>query len=126
MQELRPVQDYQKLNEHTISDKYPLPLISDIVNQLSDAKYFTKLDVRWGFNNVRIKEGDEQKAAFLTPRGLFKPTVMFFGLKNSPPTFQRLMNHVFQREIREGWLLVYMDDVLIYAKSLEQCQERTK
>ena len=124
--ELRPVQDYRKLNEHTIADKYPLPLISDIVNQLSDAKYFTKLDMRWGFNNVRIKEGDEHKAAFLTPRGLFEPTVMFFGLKNSPPTFQRLMNHVFRQEIREGWLLVYMDDVLIYAKSLEQCQERTK
>jgi hypothetical protein len=85
--DLWPIQDYHKLNAITIDDKYPLLLISDITNQLADAKYFTKLDVCWGFNNIRIKEGDEQKATFLTPQGLFEPTVMFFGLKNSPPTF---------------------------------------
>jgi Reverse transcriptase (RNA-dependent DNA polymerase)/Retroviral aspartyl protease len=124
--DLRPIQDYRKLNTHTIDDKYPLPLISDIISQLADAKYFTKLDVRWGFNNVRIKEGDKQKTAFLTPRGLFEPTVMFFRLKNSPPTFQQMMNHIFQYEIREGWLLIYMDDLLIFSKSLDEHQARTK
>jgi Reverse transcriptase (RNA-dependent DNA polymerase) len=86
--DLRPIQDYRKLNTITIDNKYPLPLISDIINQLANAKYFTKLDIHWGFNNIQIKEGDKQKAAFLTPQGFFEPTVMFFGLKNSPPTFQ--------------------------------------
>jgi hypothetical protein len=69
------VQDYWMLNEMTVKNKYPLPLISELVNQLRGAKYFTKLDVRWGFNNVRIEDGDEWKAAFQTNQGLFKPKV---------------------------------------------------
>jgi hypothetical protein len=81
---LRLVQDYRMLNDMTVKNKYPLLLISELVNQLRGAKYFTKLDVRWGFNNVRIQEGDEWKAAFRTNRGLFEPLVMFFGLTNSP------------------------------------------
>ena len=83
---LRLVQDYRKLNDMTVKNKYPLLLISELVNQLWGAKYFTKLDVRWGFNNVRIKEGDEWKAAFRTNRGLYEPLVMFFSLTNSPAT----------------------------------------
>jgi len=86
------VQDYRMLNKMTVKNKYPLPLISELVNQLRGAKYFTKLDVRWGFNNVQIEEGDEWKAAFRTNRGLFEPLVMFFGLTNSPATFQTMMN----------------------------------
>jgi hypothetical protein len=78
-------------------------------------KWFTKLDVRWGFNNVRIKEGDEWKGAFKTNKGLFEPTVMFFGMTNSPPTFQRMMNDIFREEIAEGWLLIYMDDNGIFS-----------
>jgi hypothetical protein len=89
---LCPVQDYRRLNDITKKNRYPPPLISDLINTLQDAKYFTKLDVRWGYNNVRIKEGDEWKAAFRTNRGLFKPTVMFFGLTNSPATFQTMMD----------------------------------
>jgi hypothetical protein len=92
---LRLVQDYRALNELTIKNRYPLPLISELINQLKGAKYFTKLDVRWGYNNVRIKEGDEWKAAFRTNRGLFEPLVMFFGLTNSPATFQTMMNDIF-------------------------------
>ncbi len=61
---LQPVQDYRKLNEMTIKNRYPLPLISELIDKLRSAKYFTKLDVRWGYNNVRIREGDEEKAAF--------------------------------------------------------------
>jgi hypothetical protein len=80
----------------TVKNKYPLPLISDLINQLCCAKYFTKLDVRWGYNNVRIKEGDKWKAVFRTNRGLFKLLVMFFGLTNSPATFQTMMNEIFQ------------------------------
>jgi len=71
----------------TVKNKYPLPLIPELIAKLRGAKYFTKLDVCWGFNNVWIKEGDEWKAAFRTNRGLFEPLVMFFGLTNSPATF---------------------------------------
>ena len=77
---LRPVQDYRKLNEMTIKNRYPLPLISKLIDKLSNAKIFSKMDIQWGYNNVRIKEGDEWKAAFRTNRGLFEPLVMFFGL----------------------------------------------
>ncbi len=70
---LRPIQDYQKLNEQTIQDNYPLPLIKTILEQLQGRSLFTKFDIRWGYNNIRIKEGDEWKAAFKTPKGLFEP-----------------------------------------------------
>jgi hypothetical protein len=74
------------------------------------------MDVRWGFNNVRIKEGDEWKAAFLTHEGLFEPTVMFFGLTNSPATFVMMMNTIFRKEVAEGWLSVYIDDIAVHTK----------
>ena len=83
----------------TIKNTYPLPLISDFMSKVSKAKYFTKLDVRWGYNNVRIKEGDEWKAAFRTNCGLFEPLIMFFGLCNSPVTFQTMMNELFKELI---------------------------
>ena len=114
---LRPVQDYRKLNEMTIKNRYPLPLISELIDKLSRAKIFSKMDVRWGYNNIQIKEGDEWKAAFRTNRGLFKPLVMFFGLTNSPATFQTMMNDIFREEIMEGWVVIYMDDILVYSKS---------
>ena len=117
---LRPVQDYRKLNEMTIKNRYPLPLISELIDQLTGAKYFSKMDVRWGYNNIRIKEGDEWKAAFRTNRGLFEPLIMFFGLTNSPATFQTMMNDIFREEIVEGWVVIYMDDILVFSKNLEE------
>src|SRR5204862_54713 len=92
---LRPIQDYRKLNELTIKNRYPLPLISDLIDTLQNACYFTKLDVCWGYNNIHIKKGDEYKAAFRMNRGLFELLVMFFGLTNSPATFQTMMNDIF-------------------------------
>jgi len=92
---LRLVQDYRKLNQITIKDKTPLPLIGKVIDKLKEAKYFNKLDLIWGYNNVRIKEGDEWKAAFLTNKGLFEPQVMYFRLCNLPETFQRMMNSIF-------------------------------
>lgn len=74
---------------------------------------FIKMDIRWGYNNVRIREGDEWKAAFICKQGLYEPTVMFFGLTNSPATFQSMMNDLFEVEMAQGWLLGYMDDLLI-------------
>jgi Reverse transcriptase (RNA-dependent DNA polymerase) len=91
---LRLVQDYCQLNAMTIKNQYPLPLISDTIDKLKNACIFSKFDVRWGYNNVRIKEGDEWKAAFKTNCGMFEPLVMFFGLMNSPATFQSMMNRV--------------------------------
>ena len=76
--------------------------------KLKGSKYFTKLDIKWGYNNVHIKEGDEWKAAFITNKGLFEPTVMFFGLRNSPATFQAMMDDYFRDMIDEGWIAIYM------------------
>jgi hypothetical protein len=81
---LRFVQDYRALNAITRKNHYLLPLIDNLIHRLKDTRYFTKLDVRWGYNNVRIREGNEWKAAFHTNRGLFEPLVMYFGLTNSP------------------------------------------
>ena len=124
--DLRLVQDYQALNEMTIKNRYPLLLISELVNKLKRAKYFTSLDIQWGYNNVRMREGDEWKAAFKTSEGLFEPLVMFFGMCNAPATFQRMMNEVFADMIDEGWLIIYMDDMLIFSKDIETHQVRTK
>jgi len=117
------VQDYHALNSMTVKNKYPLPLISELVSQLCGARYFTKLDVRWGFNNVRIKPGDEWKVAFQTNRGLFKPLVMFFGMTNSPVTFQTMMNDIFRNLIAEGIVVVYLDDILIFTKTKEEHEQ---
>jgi len=84
---LQLVQDYWKLNQVTIKDKTLLPLIGEVINKLKKAKYFNKLDLIWGYNNIWIKEGDKWKAAFLINKGLFESQVMYFGLCNSPGTF---------------------------------------
>ena len=115
---LRFVQDYRKLNEYTVKNRYPLPLVADIVNRLRNAKYFTKCDIRWGYNNIRVKEGHEWKGAFATNRGLFEPLVMFFGLTNSPAMFQALMNSIFADLISAGKVAVYLDDILIFTDTL--------
>ena len=123
---LRPCQDYRFLNEWTVKNAYPLPLISELMDKIKDGKYFTKLDIRWGYNNVRIKEGDEWKAAFKTNQGLFEPTVMFFGMCNSPATFQAMMDDIFQDLIEEGIVIIYMDDMFLSAKTKDRLQENTK
>jgi len=110
---LRLVQDYRALNSITVKNKYPLPLISELVSQLRAARYFTKLD-------VRIKPGDEWKAAFRTNRGLFEPLVMFFGMTNSPATFQTMMNDIFRDLIAEGIMMVYLDNILIFTRTEEE------
>jgi len=119
---LHLVQDYRKLNVMTVKNAYPLPLIPDILNKVSEAKaqYFTKLDVCWGYNNIWIKEGDEWKAAFWTNRGLFKPLVMFFSLTYSLATFQMMMNDIFNELIDEGVVNIYMDNILIFSSQMKE------
>src|SRR3979490_3575358 len=122
------VQDYRKLNDITIKNAYPLPLIPDIINKVAaaKAKHFTKLDVCWGYNNVRIKEGDERKAAFQTNWGLYEPLVMFFGLTNSPVTFQMMMNEIFHELINKGCISTYIDNIMIYLTDLEEHRSTVK
>ena len=115
---LHLVQDYQALNAITIKNHYPLSLISVLINQLRGAKCFMKLDVHWGYNNMCMKGGDEWKVAFCTNWGLFEPLVMFFRLTNSPSTFQTMMNDIFQNLIEEGIICVYLDNILIFMKTI--------
>ena len=117
---LQPIQDYWRLNEATIKNKYPLPLIQELINKVQGVKYSTKLDIQWGYNNVRIKERDEWKAAFQTNQGLFKPLVMYFGMCNSSATFQLMMDTLFHELIMTGKIMIYMDDILIFTQTIEE------
>jgi len=112
------VQDYRYLNEWTIKNNYPLPLISQLVDKLKGCKLFTKMDLCWGYNNVHIKEGDEWKAAFVTHKGAFEPVVMYFGLCNSPATFQKMMNEIFHD--MSDVCVVYIDDLMIFTNTDDQ------
>jgi hypothetical protein len=124
---LRPCQDYRYLNSHTVRNAYLLPLIPELIDDMKDSTLFTKFDVRWGYNNVRIKEDDQWKGAFITPFGLFEPTVIFFGFCNGPPTFQTFMNSIFADMITERWLKIYIDDLGIHTKGdLALHHERTR
>ena len=90
------------------------------MDKLKGTKYFTKLDVCWGYNNIQIKEGDEWKAAFKTNQGLFKPTVMFFGMCNSLAMFQSMMDNIFITMIKGKLVIVYMDGILIFVRTKEE------
>ena len=96
-----------------------MPLISDIVENIGMKKVFTKMDLRWGYNNIWIKEEDEWKVVFTTPEGSFEPTVMFFGLTNSPATFQAMMNKLLRDLIDTGKVAAFIDDVIIGTESEE-------
>ena len=96
-----------------MKNNYPLPLISDILENIGTKKVFMKINLRWGYNNVRIKEGDEWKVAFITPERSFKPMVMFFGLTNSPATFQVMINKLLRDLINTGKVAAFIDNVII-------------
>ena len=101
-----------------VKNKYPLPLIQELIDKLKGFRVFTKMEIWWGYNNIRIKEGNEWKVAFRTNHGLFEPMVMFFGLTNSPTTFQAFMNHILKDLINAGHVIVYMDDILVFMEGL--------
>lgn len=117
---LRPCMDYRELNKITVKNRYPIPRIADLIDSLSQASIFTKIDLRWGYNNVRIREGDEWKTAFITKRGLFEATVMYFGFSNAPGTFQAMMNTILSDLIRKGQVMVYLDDILIFGNDKKE------
>ncbi len=113
---LRPCIDYRGLNDITVKNRYPLPLMSSAFELLQGAAIFTKLDLRNAYHLVRIREGDEWKTAFNTPTGHFKYLVMPFGLSNSPAVFQALVNDVLQ-DMVDRFVFVYLDDILIFSQN---------
>ncbi|QRW20625.1 Retrotransposable element Tf2 protein [Rhizoctonia solani] len=116
---LRLVVDYRKLNDVTHKNVYPLPRQDNLMAKLRHAKVFTKLDLRWGYNNVWIKEGNEWKTAFRTKYGLFKYLVMPFGLTNAPAAFQHFMNNLF-RDLIDVNVVIYLDNILIFSDKPEE------
>ena len=123
---LCPCQDYHYLNSHTLKNAHILPLISNLIDKLKDSKIFTKFDVHWEYNNILIWPEDHWKVAFSTPFGLYEPTVMFFSLCNSLATFQAYINHTFKDFIDKGWLIIYMNNMLIHSSNnLTFHQEQT-
>ena len=118
---LQPVQDYHMINNYTVHNQYPLPLISNLIHDLGGARLYTKFDVQQGYNNICIKEEDAHKAAFKTRHGLYQPKVMMFGLCNSPATFQAFMNNRYHHTIAKHdalstFIRIYMDEIAIATK----------
>ncbi|GES85362.1 retroviral-like aspartic protease 1 [Rhizophagus clarus] len=114
--------DYRKLNAVTITDAYPLPRIDELLERYRTAKWFTSLDLAAGFHQVEMAEEDKEKTAFICSKGLYEYNVMPFGLKNAPGTFQRLMDEILSEYIGE-FVVVYIDDIMIYSKSFEEHME---
>ena len=119
----RIVQDYWYLNEWTIKNNYSLPLISNVLENIGTKKVFTKMDLKWGYNNMRIKKGDEWKAAFMTLEGSFEPMVMFFGLTNLLATFQAMINELLQNLINMGKVMAFINDVIVGTETKEGYNE---
>ena len=122
---LRMVVDYRGLNEVTIKNKYPLPMINDLFDRLQGAKVFSKIDLRSGYHQLKIREQDIPKTAFTTRYGLYEYTVMSFGLTNAPAYFMNLMNKVFM-EFLDKFVVVFIDDILVFSKNEEEHEEHLR
>jgi hypothetical protein len=121
---MRVCVDFRKLNDMTVKDCYPIPKIDDMIARLGRARMFSKLDLASGYHQVRVREGDKHKTAFITEYGLFEYNVMPFGLTNAPATFQRLMEKVLAPFL-DNFISVFFDDVMIYSSTPEQHYEHT-
>jgi hypothetical protein len=117
--------DYRSLNDVTIKNKYPLPRIEDLFDQMRGAKVFSKIDIRSGYHQMKIRPSNISKTTFTTRYGLYEYTAMSFGLTNAPAYFMYLMNKIFM-EYLDKFVIVFIDDILIYSKNEEEHEEHLR
>ena len=122
---LRLCIDYRQLNRVTINNRYPLPRIDDLFDQLRGVRVYSKIDLRTGYHQMRVRETDIPKIAFKMRYGHFEFTVMPFGLTNAPAAFMDLMHRVFQHYL-DQFVIVFVDDILIYSQSERQHEDRLR